>query len=99
MRWIVLCLWLCIGVPSGAAAGENYCHDEAVNAEWDELLADTPRDAIVIRLYALRQGLCGMIDRGQVGLDQATRIFELEHMKGVRERATEAVTKGRELRL
>ncbi len=33
-------------------------------------------DPMTIRLYALRDGLCGMVDRGQVKLEVATAIFE-----------------------
>ena len=34
-----------------------------------------PKGSIVIRLYALRQGLRRMIDEGLVGLEQAIDIF------------------------
>jgi len=33
-------------------------------------------DPMTIRLYALRDGLCGMVDRGQVKLEVAIAIFE-----------------------
>ncbi len=33
-------------------------------------------DPMTIRLYALRDGLCAMVDRGQVKLGVATAIFE-----------------------
>ena len=36
----------------------------------------SPDDPMTIRLYALRDGLCAMVDREQVKFEVATAIFE-----------------------
>ena len=58
------------------AAEQNYCHDEASWAEWHRLLVDNPADDGVYGLYALRRGLCGMVEAGAIDQARATRIFE-----------------------
>jgi len=55
---------------------DNYCNDPEANQQWARLLMKAPNDPMTIRLYALRDGLCGMVDRGQVKLEHATAIFE-----------------------
>ena len=65
---------------------ENYCHDAGVVAEWETMRAGSPNDPIVIKLYGLREGLCGIVDRGLVGVDEATEIWERERAESVVER-------------
>ncbi len=55
---------------------DNYCLDPEVNQQWTRLLMKSPDDPMTIRLYALRDGLCSMVDRGQVKLGVAIAIFE-----------------------
>lgn len=74
MIMAVMCLWGA-GV-SFAAEKKNYCHDEASWAEWHQLMADNPTDDGVYSLYAMRRGLCGMVEAGTIEQDRATRIFE-----------------------
>lgn len=61
---------------SGWAAEPNYCRDEDSWAEWHRLLADNPADDGIYGLYALRRGLCGMVESGAIDETRATRIFE-----------------------
>jgi len=88
-------------LPSSVVGDEpaNHCHKPEVAAQWEQLLANSPKDPIVVRLYALRKGLCHMIDEGLVDLDQAIDIFNPEHARGVMERLKEDSEKGRELGL
>jgi len=51
-------------------------NDAETNRQWARLLMKSPDDPMTIRLYALRDGLCGMVDRGQVKLEVAIAIFE-----------------------
>ncbi len=55
---------------------DNYCNDAEINQQWTRLLMKSPDDPMTIRLYALRDGLCNMVDRGQVKLGVAIAIFE-----------------------
>jgi hypothetical protein len=61
---------------------DNYCHDQAIAADWRRTLSETPNDPLVIKLYGLREGLCGFAD-GRVSLDQATEIWERERAESV----------------
>jgi len=85
-------------LPSAVIAEEptNYCHEPEGAAQWEHLLANSPNDPIVIRLYALREGLCRMVDEGLVDPEQATDIFNGEHARGVMERLKEDNEKRRE---
>lgn len=56
---------------------------------WDsikKLRRDAPNDPLVIRMYAMRKGLCAMIEEGKITRDQGTEIFELERSRVLIER-------------
>jgi hypothetical protein len=74
----VLVAWLALTVAPHTAAGEpvNYCHDPQANQEWGELIEEAPGDDLLMRLFALRLGLCQLVGSGQLDLDRATSIFE-----------------------
>lgn len=55
---------------------ENHCHDPASWPEWEELLRKNPGDDDVLHLYGLRIGLCILVERGTLTVDQGTGIFE-----------------------
>ncbi len=74
---------------SAASADANYCRDPAVNRQWADMLAKTPDDPLIIKLFALRSGLCILVDQGIIALDQATDIFEQERSEVVTERGQE----------
>jgi hypothetical protein len=77
----------------------NYCHDEGVNADWEKMLADTPEDPLIIKLYGLRVGLCRMIDEGKVSLEQGIEIWNQEHAKSVNQRSGEEEARNKEFTL
>lgn len=56
----------------------NYCLDEQKNADWEQQLHAYSKDHAVLKLYALRRGLCLMIEEKKITLKQAIDIFELE---------------------
>lgn len=56
----------------------NYCHDKAKNKHWEQVIKQHKGDKMLQTLYALRRGLCTMIDEGKIGLDDAIDLFE-EH--------------------
>ncbi len=98
-RSVVLAVLVVLAHPALADDSRNRCHDPATVADWEKLLSTNPRDPVVIRLYGLRRGLCSMIDDGLVELDQAIKIFNQEHARGVVERYQEEQGRERELRL
>lgn len=74
-------------LASAVAAEENYCHDQASWAQWDQLVAKSPEDTAFKIMYALRIGLCAMVERQQISIDEATMVFERyrEELVGRRE--------------
>jgi hypothetical protein len=73
-----------------AAADEpNYCHDPQVNQEWGRLIEEAPGDDLLMRLFALRLGLCQLVDSGQLDLERATEIFEQARRGAAMERRQE----------
>jgi len=64
----------------------NYCHDAAKNADWEIAIKRFPNDTVLLRLYALRRGLCAMIDEGRISLDLAIDLFEGGREQGIQER-------------
>lgn len=74
---------------------ENYCHDPAIWAKIDDLLKQHPRDPLVIRSYALRLGICRLIDDGKISLEQGIELFDLEKRRAIMERGAEAERKKR----
>lgn len=71
---------------------QNYCNDQAVWQEWHDVLKRNPDDDSVHMAYALRLGLCKMIESGEIDNDRAIRLFQefmdslIESKKGLAER-------------
>jgi hypothetical protein len=104
---VILALALAVG-PASVTAAEpdpgdpepaHFCNDPTANQEWAELLAQNPDDRIVVRLYALRVGLCTMIDQNLIAVDRAITWFEQERERAVIERRLETGRQGRDLLL
>ena len=52
-------------------------------------LENAPEDSVLTELFALRQGLCQMVDAGALSVDKATAIFERARSKAAVERRKE----------
>jgi hypothetical protein len=89
-----LLLLSCTMLAFSANATENYCHDTDKNENWEKLIRQFPEDTVILRLYALRRGLCVMIDEGTVNLEKAIDLFEIERDRGIRERNLEELNLG-----
>ena len=74
---------------------DHACRDAAEWAQWDALLSKTPNDADVVTLYALRRGLCDMIERGQIEPKAAIALFERAHQAAIGRAIDEAATRKR----
>lgn len=81
---------LILAMPASAEeAPKNYCHIQSMRDEMDQFLSEAPEDPVVVWLYALRRGLCNMIDRGQIALETGIEVFETEKSKAILERYRE----------
>ena len=75
-------LFVCLlGFAVNALASENYCHDDAEIKKWNEVIAKHSAEPLLIKLYAMRVGLCQMVDDGKIDLDTAIDVFEAERSK------------------
>jgi hypothetical protein len=71
---------------------ENYCKDQQVNNQWLEMMANNPQDPDLIKLVALRMGLCVMVDQDLISFDKAATIFETERVEAIdKRRPTEPI--------
>lgn len=68
---------------------ENYCHDEATNAYWNDLKTRTPDHSDVIAFYKLCIQVCKQVDDGELNVNGATEQFEQE-----RKRVVDALERG-----
>ena len=54
----------------------NYCQDNETWNEWEKLVKKYPNDMDIHTIHALRIGLCIKVERGDITVEQATKIFE-----------------------
>jgi len=88
------CKYLCIisftlsimPISSMSEETNNYCLEPSVNTEWATMLNNYPNDKLVVKLFALRIGLCELVKRKLINVDRATDIFESVRGKGVANR-------------
>ncbi len=59
----------------------NYCQDADKAKEWEGMLLKYPEDLGIIKLYALRVGLCKSVKDRKITLDMAIDVFNIEHEK------------------
>ncbi|WAK04598.1 hypothetical protein [Methylobacter sp. YRD-M1] len=85
---------------NGEESGKvDYCHDAKVNQDWLKMIAEYPKDPVILKLAGLREGLCLMIDRGQITHEQGTDIWEDEKNKSIIQRSNEELTSAPKLTL
>lgn len=77
----------------------DYCHDAKVSQDWLKMIAEYPKDPVILKLAGLREGLCLMIDRGQITHEQGTDIWEDERNKSIIQRSNEELTRSPKLML
>ncbi len=54
----------------------NYCVSPEIETKWQELIAENPNDNDVHTLHALRIGLYLKVERGEISVEAARKIFE-----------------------
>lgn len=73
-------------LPDPKADSDNYCYQRKAWDDIEKLRRDAPSDPLVIRMYAMRKGLCEMIEEGKITREQGTEIFELKRSRSIIER-------------
>ena len=69
-----------------ADESQNYCLDPETNITWLRMLSESPHDSVIAELFALRIGLCELIERKIISIDRATDIFEESRQRGLKEK-------------
>ena len=90
---VLLCVVSLSVTADEKKATKNYCHDQADKKEFDELLRKHPTDTGIIRLFAMRQGLCEMIDKQQIPLETGVDLWAIERQKILIERTKEELNR------
>lgn len=75
--------------PDPRTDPDNYCYQQKAWDDIEKLRQDAPNDPLVIRMYAMRKGLCALIEEGKITLEQGVEIFELERSRTLIERQRE----------
>lgn len=89
-------LFFLISAAVHAEESENFCLDEQYANNNEELARKHPNDEIIIKLVALRAGLCDLIEKKIIDLNFAIDLFNAEHQKGIYKRIEEEQTSNRE---
>ncbi len=76
---------------------KNYCHDPANKLEYENLLKKYPGDTHIISLYALRNGLCELIDAGKLDLSEGIDLWEIERHKVIIELQKKEMSESKKL--
>ncbi len=88
--WLIL-----VSVSVQEEETENFCLNKQMAVDNEELARKHSDDEIIVKLVALRAGLCDLIEKGIVDLDFAIHLFNAEHSKGVYKRIEEEQTGNR----
>ena len=96
-RFLIIFSVLFIVAVSVAAKEENYCKDMGSWKEWDELVAKYPNDMDIQTLHALRLGLCIKVQRGDITIEQATKIFESMRTAIINKKSSTEIRKKKKL--
>lgn len=70
-----------------------FCHDTANKLEFDELLRKNRRDVGIIRLIAIRQGLCEMMENHQIPQKTGVDLWAAERQKILLERTKQQLNR------
>lgn len=93
----LLIIFLCvISLPvsaDGKGTTKNDCDDPTSNKEFEDLLGKHPTDTGIIRLVAIRKGLCEMIAKQQITLQTGLDLWEFERQKMLTERTKAALNR------
>ncbi|MCF8006399.1 MAG: hypothetical protein K9K84_03225 [Methylovulum sp.] len=77
---------LCCTAYAAADINQKYCVDSKTTQEFIKLLTDHPHDTGIVRLVALKEGLCNMINQHHVSIHIANQLWDTERQKMFLER-------------
>jgi hypothetical protein len=78
-------------------APKNFCLDPKAAQNNEKLARENPRDETLIKLVAMRAGLCDLLEKKIIDLDFAIDLFNGEHAHGIQKRIEEEQTSKQEV--
>ncbi|MDD5493565.1 MAG: hypothetical protein PHG36_02675 [Dehalococcoidia bacterium] len=75
---------------------KNFCLNHETAQQNETLARQHPTDDALIKLVALRAGLCDLLNKQIIDLDFAIDLFNAEHAHGIQQRLKEEQTNTRE---
>jgi hypothetical protein len=75
----------------------NFCLDPKAAKNNEELARENPQDETLIKLVAMRAGLCDLLEKKIIDLDFAIDLFNGEHAHGIQKRLQEEQTGKQEI--
>lgn len=76
---------------------EYHCLDPEKAKNNDQLAQKHPNDPVIVRLVALRTGLCDLVEKGIVDVEFAIDLFDTEKSKAILKRLEEDVVNNTEV--
>ena len=67
----------------------NNCNDEDENKKWAETAQNSINDHLLLRLYAVRVGICHLIASGEIDERRAIDLFEITRQDAIAQRKRE----------
>ena len=92
---IMIGVAMILAIQGVNSAEINHCSDPEVAQSWQQKIETYPSDPLVQKLFALRKGLCSMVDEGTIELAAAVRLFDREQGEAVLERINLEAHQGR----
>jgi uncharacterized protein YabN with tetrapyrrole methylase and pyrophosphatase domain len=86
-------------VAQAGNEGATYCQDEQVNQHWQDAVTKHKGDPLVMRLYAVRRGLCEMLAEKKVDAKAARFMWDQAVISALVEKGREAAGSEALLRL
>jgi hypothetical protein len=100
LKIALLFMVLSLPVWAGESSPErstNFCLDPKAARNNEELARKNPQDETLIKLVAMRAGLCDLLARKIIDLDFAIDLFNGEHAHGIQKRIEEEQTSKKEI--
>lgn len=94
----ILIIWLLSATvwadtPPSTEQQMIFCTDPETAVQNEKLAKKHPTDELLIKLVALRIGLCDLLAKEVIGLEFAIDLFEGERVKGMFKRREEELSK------
>jgi len=101
-QWLRGAILAAVWLPSIVSAAEdtgNYCQDSAVNRHWQQAISEHQNDPVVVKLYAMRRGLCEMLAEKKIDAKSARFMWDQAVISALVDKGREATQGGGLLRL